>query len=261
MRTELVIRFDYGSIVPWVQRMDDGNARLAIAGPDGLCLRTPVDVRGEDMRTVAEFTIEEGQRVPFTLTWFPSNEQWPEEIDAEQALRDTEEFWTDFCNLCTFEGDWHDALHRSLIVLKALTFAPTGGIVAAPTTSLPEAIGGVRNWDYRYCWLRDATLTLLAFMQADYVDEARDWRRGLLRAAAGDPADLQIMYGVAGERRLTELELPWLAGYEGSRPVRIGNAASDQLQLDVYGELLDAMYQARVHGLVEDDEAWALQRK
>jgi GH15 family glucan-1,4-alpha-glucosidase len=261
MRTELVIRFDYGSIVPWVQRLDGTNTRIAIAGPDGLCLRTPVEVRGENMRTLAEFTVEEGQRIPFTLTWFPSYADWPKEIDPEQALRDTEEYWTDFCNRCTFEGAWHEDLHRSLIVLKALTYAPTGGIVAAPTTSLPEHIGGVRNWDYRYCWLRDATLTLLAFLHADYVDEARDWRLWLLRAAAGDPSDLQIMYGVAGERRLTELELPWLKGYEASSPVRIGNAASDQLQLDVYGEVLDALYQARVHGLGQSDEAWALQRK
>src|ERR671937_2276154 len=261
MRTELVIRFDYGSIVPWVQRIGEDNTRIAVGGPDALCLRTPIDVRGEDMRTLAEFRVQEGDRIPFVVTWFPSHTAWPRAIDPEQALSDTEDYWTDFCDRCTFEGAWHEELHRSLIVLKALTYAPTGGIVAAPTSSLPEQIGGVRNWDYRYCWLRDATLTLLAFLHADYVDEARDWRQWLLRAAAGDPADLQIMYGVAGERRLTELELPWLSGYEGSRPVRIGNAASAQLQLDVYGELLDAMYQARVHGLVEDDEAWALQRK
>ncbi len=262
VRMELVMRFDYGSIVPWVQRMRDAdNARIAVAGPDGLCLRTPIDVRGENLRTVADFTVEEGDRIPFTLTWFPSYAAWPNEIDSEQALLDTEEYWTAFCDRCTFEGAWHDELHRSLVVLKALTYAPTGGIVAAPTTSLPEHIGGVRNWDYRYCWLRDATLTLLAFLHADYVDEARDWRLWLLRAAAGDPADLQIMYGVAGERRLTELELPWLSGYEASRPVRIGNAASGQLQLDVYGEVLDALYQARAHGLGEDDEAWSLQKK
>ena len=261
MRTELIIRFDYGSIVPWVQRMDGSNTRIAVAGPDGLCLRTPVDMRGENLRTVAEFTVGEGQRIPFTLTWFPSYADSPKEIDPEQALRDTEEFWTDFCDRCTFEGGWHDELHRSLIVLKALTYAPTGGIVAAPTTSLPEHIGGVRNWDYRYCWLRDATLTLLAFLHGDYIDEARDWRLWLLRAVAGDPADLQIMYGVAGERRLTELELPWLGGYEASSPVRIGNAASGQLQLDVYGEVLDALYQARVHGLGQEEEAWSLQRK
>jgi GH15 family glucan-1,4-alpha-glucosidase len=261
MRTELVIRFDYGSIVPWVQRLDGSNARIAVAGPDGLCLRTPIEVRGENLRTVADFTVEQGQRIPFTLTWFPSYGEWPKEIDPEQALRDTEEYWRAFCDRCGFEGAWHDDLHRSLIVLKALTYAPTGGIVAAPTTSLPEWIGGVRNWDYRYCWLRDATLTLLAFLHADYVDEARDWRLWLLRAAAGDPADLQIMYGVAGERRLTEMELPWLRGYEASSPVRIGNAASGQLQLDVYGEVLDVLYQARVHGLGQDEDAWSLQKK
>ena len=260
MRTELVIRFDYGSIVPWVRRMD-GNARLAVGGPDGLCLRTPVEVHGEDMRTIAEFTVGEGDRVPFTLTWFPSHTKWPDEIDPEAALQDTEEYWREFCGRCTFEGDWHDDVHRSLIVLKALTYAPTGGIVAAATTSLPEHVGGERNWDYRYCWLRDATLTLLAFLHSGYVDEARDWRTWLLRAAAGDPAALQIMYGVAGERRLTELELPWLAGYEHSRPVRIGNGASEQLQLDVYGELLDALYQARVYGLAKEPSAWALQLK
>jgi GH15 family glucan-1,4-alpha-glucosidase len=259
MRTELVIRFDYGSIVPWVQRIDD-NTRVAVAGPDGLCLRTPIDVRGEDLRTVAEFRVDEGERVPFTLTWFPSYDALPKQVDPDQALRDTEEYWTDFRDRCTFEGASHDQLHRSLITLKALTYAPTGGIVAAPTTSLPEHIGGVRNWDYRYCWLRDATLTLLAFLHGDYVDEARDWRLWLLRAVAGDPGDLQIMYGVAGERRLTELELPWLDGYEQSRPVRIGNAASNQLQLDVYGEVLDALYQARVHDLGSDDAAWALQK-
>jgi GH15 family glucan-1,4-alpha-glucosidase len=260
MRTELLMRFDYGSIVPWVRRMD-GNARIAVAGPDALCLRTPVDVRGEDMRTVAEFTVTQGDRIPFALTWFPSHGEWPREIDPEQALRDTEEFWTEFCDRCSYEGDWHDDVHRSLVVLKALTYAPTGGIVAAPTTSLPEWIGSVRNWDYRYCWLRDATLTLLAFLNAGYVDEAKDWRLWLLRAAAGDPADLQIMYGVAGERRLTELELGWLAGYEHSQPVRIGNGASEQLQIDVYGELLDALYQARSHGLPKEPYAWALQRK
>jgi GH15 family glucan-1,4-alpha-glucosidase len=260
MRSELVIRFDYGSIVPWVRRMN-GNARVALGGPDGLCLRTPVAIRGEDMRTISEFTVEEGDRIPFALTWFPSHAEWPKEIDPEQALRDTESYWHEFQDRCAFEGGWHEEVHHSLIVLKALTYEPTGGIVAAPTTSLPEHIGGVRNWDYRYCWLRDATLTLLAFLNADYVDEAAQWRKWLLRAAAGDPADLQIMYGVGGERRLTELELTWLDGYEKSRPVRIGNAASEQLQLDVYGELLDALYQARVHGLPNEPHAWALQKK
>jgi GH15 family glucan-1,4-alpha-glucosidase len=260
MRTELVIRFDYGSIVPWVRRMD-GTARVAVGGPDALCLRTPVDVRGEDLRTVAEFTVQPGQRIPFTLTWFPSHAEWPREFDPEHALRDTVEFWTEFNTRCGYAGDWNREVQRSLMVLKALTYAPTGGIVAAPTTSLPEHLGGVRNWDYRYCWLRDATLTLLAFLNGGYVDEAHDWRQWLLRAAAGDPADLQIMYGVGGERRLTELELDWLDGYEQSTPVRIGNQASEQFQLDVYGEVLDAFYQARTHGLTKEPASWALQRK
>ncbi|TML70233.1 MAG: glycoside hydrolase family 15 protein [Actinobacteria bacterium] len=260
MRTELVIRFDYGSIVPWVRRMD-GNARIAVGGPDALCLRTPIDVRGEDLRTLGELTVEEGDRIPFTLTWFPSHGEWLQEIDPEQALRDTTDYWNEFNAHCGYEGQWRTTVQRSLMVLKALTYAPTGGIVAAPTTSLPEHIGGVRNWDYRYCWLRDATLTLLAFLNGGYVEEARDWRQWLLRAAAGDPADLQIMYGVGGERRLTELELEWLDGYEGSRPVRLGNDASRQFQLDVYGEVLDALYQARTHGLPTEAPAWALQRK
>jgi GH15 family glucan-1,4-alpha-glucosidase len=261
MRTELVIRFDYGSIVPWLRRMDGGEARVAIGGPDAVCLRTPVQVRGEDMRTVGDFTVRPGDRIPFTFTWFPSHSEWPDAIDAEQALRDTDDYWRDWADRCSFEGAWHDDVHRSLIVLKALTYAPTGGIVAAATTSLPESIGGVRNWDYRFCWVRDATLTLLAFLHAGYVDEAKDWRQWLLRAAAGNPGDLQVMYGVAGERRLTEYEVPWLAGYEKSAPVRIGNEASEQLQLDIYGEVLDALYQARGAGLPVEAQAWALQRK
>jgi GH15 family glucan-1,4-alpha-glucosidase len=258
MRTELVIRFDYGSIVPWVRRLDGD--RIAIGGPDALVLRTPIDVRGENMRTVAEFTVGEGDRVPFTLTWFPSNEQPPNPIDAEQALGDTHSFWREWLDLCNYHGDWADAVHSSLVVLKALTYLPTGGIVASATTSLPERIGGVRNWDYRYCWLRDATFTLVAFLNAGLEDEARAWRDWLLRAVAGDPAKLQIMYGVAGERRLPEYELPWLAGYAGSSPVRIGNAASEQLQLDVYGEVVDALHAARRGGLHRDEQAWALQR-
>jgi GH15 family glucan-1,4-alpha-glucosidase len=213
------------------------------------------------MRTIGEFVVDEGSRVPFVLTWFPSHGERPKEIDPEQALRDTCDYWTEFNNRCDYAGDWTREVQRSLMVLKALIYAPTGGIVAAPTTSLPEYIGGVRNWDYRYCWLRDATLTLLAFLNAGYVDEASAWREWLLRAAAGDPADLQVMYGVAGERRLPELELGWLGGYEESRPVRIGNGASEQLQLDVYGETLDALYQARAHGLPKEASAWALQRK
>jgi GH15 family glucan-1,4-alpha-glucosidase len=260
MRTELVIRFDYGSIVPWVRRTN-GQARIAIGGPDALCFRTPVSIRGEDLRTVGEFVVLARQRVPLTLTWFPSHTKVPAPVDPEQALRETDEYWRRFCGQLRYDGEWSDPVRRSLMVLKALTYAPTGGIVAAPTTSLPEQVGGVRNWDYRYCWLRDATLTLLAFLNTGYVDEAKDWRQWLLRTAAGHPADLQIMYGVAGERRLTELELDWLSGYEGSRPVRIGNEASEQFQLDVYGEVLDALYQGRVHGLRAEAQPWALQRK
>src|SRR5581483_2777263 len=214
----------------------------------------------EDMRTVSEFELREGERVPFVLTWFPSYGHLPEEIDPERALDDTEDFWLDWAGACTHEGDYHDELHQSLLVLKALTYAPTGGIVAAPTTSLPELVGGVRNWDYRFCWLRDAALTLLAMLNAGYRDEAVTWRQWLLRAVAGDPADVQIMYGLAGERRLAEWEVDWLPGFEGSRPVRVGNAASEQLQLDVYGEVLDALYQTRLHGAAPDDDVWSLTR-
>ena len=259
MRSELVIRFDYGRTVPWVRRVD--HARVAVAGPDALCFRTEIDVRGEDMRTVAEFELAAGERVPFVLTWFPSHREIPDAIDAEHALSDTEDYWLDWAGKCGHYGDYHDELHQSLLVLKALTYAPTGGIVAAPTTSLPENIGGVRNWDYRYCWLRDAALTLLAMLNAGYRDEAEAWRGWLLRAVAGDPADLQIMYGLAGERRLDELELDWLSGFARSKPVRVGNAASEQLQLDVYGEVLDALYRARADGLPPDDNAWAMIRK
>ncbi len=259
MRSELVIRFDYGRTVPWVRRVD--HARVAVAGPDALCFRTEVDVRGEDMRTVAEFELAAGERVPFVLTWFPSHGEIPDAIDAEHALSDTEDYWLDWAGKCGHYGDYHDELHQSLLVLKALTYAPTGGIVAAPTTSLPENLGGVRNWDYRYCWLRDAALTLLAMLNAGYRDEAEAWRGWLLRAVAGDPADLQIMYGIAGERRLDELELDWLSGFAQSKPVRVGNAACAQLQLDVYGEVLDALYRARADGLPPDDNAWAMIRK
>src|SRR5436305_890188 len=259
MNSELVIRFDYGSIVPWVRRIDD--ARIAVAGADALCFRTPIESRGENLRTIADFTVREGDRIPFVLTWYPSNEFPPDAIDPEVALDETEQLWREWAERCTYTGEWRKAVLESLTVLKALTFAPTGGIVAAPTTSLPEQIGGVRNWDYRHCWLRDATLTLLAFLNAGYLDEAAAWRVWLLRAVAGDPADLQIMYGLAGERRLPELELPWLSGYEGSKPVRTGNAATEQLQLDVYGEVLDALHQGRVHELGVSREAWALQRR
>jgi GH15 family glucan-1,4-alpha-glucosidase len=259
MRSELVIRFDYGAIVPWVRRVDD--ARLAVAGPDALCFRTPVHTRGEHKRTISTFTIEEGERVPFVLTWYPSHEDPPQRIDPEVALAETESYWREWNAGSTVElpTEWRDLIRRSLMVLKGLTYAPTGGIVAAPTTSLPEHIGGVRNWDYRYCWLRDATLTLLALLHAEHVDEALEWRRWLLRAVAGEPADIQIMYGVGGERRLTEFEVPWLDGYEKSAPVRVGNAASEQLQIDVFGEVLDALYQARAHGLPTERTAWQLQ--
>jgi GH15 family glucan-1,4-alpha-glucosidase len=260
MSSELVIRFDYGHIVPWVRRVD--HARVVVAGPDGLCFRTPSRTRGEDMRTVSTFTVAEGERVPFVLTWFPSHGDLPPEIEPEDALAQTDEFWREWIGACDADlpDEWRAVIMRSLVILKALIYEPTGGIVAAPTTSLPEWIGGVRNWDYRYCWLRDATLTLLALLHADYEDEARAWRTWLVRAVAGDPADIQVMYGVAGERRLTELELPWLSGYEGSAPVRIGNAASEQLQIDVFGEVVDALYQARVHGLEFQKNPWDLQK-
>ena len=259
MSMELVLRFDYGNIVPWVRNLD--GTLVAVAGPDAVALHTPVELEGRDLRTIAEFTVEPGDRVPFVLTWFPSHEPLPPAIDAEEALKQTVGFWEEWSSHCTHTGRWDEALRRSLLTLKALTYAPTGGIVAAATTSLPEWIGSVRNWDYRDCWLRDATLTLLAFIRAGYIDEAGAWRDWLLRAIAGDPDDLQIMYGVAGERRLAEFELPWLSGYEGSAPVRVGNGAAGQLQLDVYGEVIDAFYQARVKGLGASDDAWALARK
>ncbi len=256
---ELIIRFDYGRIVPWVRRVD--HARVAIAGPDALCLRTPAPVRGEHMATVSNFTIHPGERIPFVLTWYPSHEEPPPAVDAEAALADTEEYWLTWARGCTHVGDYHEEVNQSLLVLKALTYDPTGGIVASPTTSLPERIGGVRNWDYRFCWLRDATLTLVAMLHAGLRSEAEAWGRWLLRAVAGDPAAVQIMYGIAGERRLDERELDWLPGYQGSRPVRVGNAASTQLQLDVYGELLDAIYQSQAHGVRLDGNVWSLMRK
>jgi GH15 family glucan-1,4-alpha-glucosidase len=259
MQMELTLRFDYGSAVPWVRNLE--GLLVGIAGPDAVTLRTPVELEGRDLRTYASFTVAEGDRVPFVLTWFPSHEPPPATVDAEAALADTATYWEEWASRCCHEGHWHDDIHRSVLTLKALTYAPTGGVVAAPTTSLPEAVGGVRNWDYRYCWLRDATLTLLALIRSGYVEEAGAWRDWLLRAVAGKPDDLQIMYGVAGERRLPELELPWLAGYAGSAPVRIGNDASRQLQVDVYGEVLDALYQARRRGLKGSVDAWALCRK
>jgi GH15 family glucan-1,4-alpha-glucosidase len=258
MQMELIIRFDYGSIVPWVRKMD-GHLRV-IAGPDALSLWTTVSTYGNDLTTRADFVLHEGERVSFLMMWHPSHTIPPEPFDPMLALEKTERWWREWCGRCTYEGPWHEQVQRSLITLKALTYAPTGGIVAAPTTSLPEKIGGVRNWDYRYCWLRDATYTLYALMIGGYTEEAAAWRNWLLRAVAGDPSTLHIMYGMHGERRLPELELPWLPGYEGSRPVRIGNAAVNQLQLDVYGEVMDALHLARRAGLPPDADAWALQR-
>jgi GH15 family glucan-1,4-alpha-glucosidase len=258
MQMELVIRFDYGSVVPWVRQMDGHIS--AVAGPDALALWTDVPTRGKDLTTQAEFVVRAGERVPFLLMWHPSNAPAPAPLDTTQALDDTHKWWTDWCQRCTYHGAWREQVLRSLITLKALTFAPTGGIVSAPTTSLPECIGGVRNWDYRFCWLRDATYTLYALMIGGYTEEAAAWRDWLLRAVAGDPSSLHIMYGMRGERRLPELDLPWLPGYEDSRPVRVGNAAATQLQLDVYGEVMDAMHLALRAGLKSDPDAWALQR-
>ena len=259
LRMELVIRFEYGSIVPWVRRVED-DMRVAVAGPDALALRTPVPMRGENLRTVAEFTIEPGEREPFVLTWYPSHQETPPAIDPERSLDETCTFWREWLGERSYGGRWEEAVTRSLMVLKALTYRPTGGIVAAPTTSLPEQIGGVRNWDYRYCWLRDATFALDALLENGFEDEAQAWRNWLLRAVAGDPADLQIMYGPAGERGLSERELPWLTGYEGSKPVRVGNGASTQFQLDVFGEVMDVLHQARRRDIAPGDESWALQR-
>ena len=259
MRTELVIRFDYGSVIPWVRRLDV-RTLVGLGGPDGLVLRTPIQLEPEDMSHAAEFTVRAGDRVPFVLTWHPSHLEIPRPVDAEQALVDTEAFWRDWIGGCRYQGDYAGPVRRSLIVLKALTYRPTGGIVAAPTTSLPERIGGERNWDYRYCWLRDATFTLYALLNAGFTTEARQWRDWLLRAVGGDPAKAQILYGLGGQRRVVEQELNWLPGYAGSRPVRIGNAAHEQFQLDVYGEVMDVLHQARVHGLDPDDHAWSFQR-
>jgi GH15 family glucan-1,4-alpha-glucosidase len=258
MRMELRIRFDYGRLTPWVRRV--GEALLAVSGPEALILRTPVDHHGEDRATVADFQVGEGDRLPFTLTWNLSHEPLPDARDPLQALADTDDYWRKWADQCSYRGEWRDAVMRSLLTLKALTYQPSGGIVAAVTTSLPEAIGGVRNWDYRFCWLRDATMTLTSLMAAGFEQEARDWREWLLRAMAGDPPALQIMYGPGGESRLPELELEWLPGYEGSTPVRTGNAAVTQFQLDVYGEVMDALHKARQLGIEAHPSAWALQR-
>jgi GH15 family glucan-1,4-alpha-glucosidase len=257
MQMELIIRFEYGLVIPWVRKAHDGLE--AIAGPDGLILRTPIETRGEDLTTVAEFTVAKGDRVPFVLTWFASHDEPPRKINPEHALRDTEKFWNAWAQNCSYPGPWKEAVTRSLLTLKGLTYAPTGGLVAALTTSLPEEIGGVRNWDYRYCWLRDAAFTLMTLMRMGYRDEAKSWREWLLRAIAGSAAQMQIMYGVHGERLLAEREIPWLSGYEDSKPVRVGNAASNQFQLDVFGEVLYAMYESDASGLETNEYAWRLQ--
>jgi GH15 family glucan-1,4-alpha-glucosidase len=258
LHTELIIRFDYGSIVPWVTRHEHGIR--AVAGPGALELHTSATLRGQNFTTVADFTVSEGQEVPFVLRWYPSYKKPPERIDPKQTVADTQKWWEEWSGRCTHHGPWSEQVLRSLITLEALTYAPTGGFVAAPTTSLPEQLGGVRNWDYRFCWLRDATFTLYALLSCGYHDEARAWREWLRRAVAGQPSRLQIMYSLEGARRLTEWEVPWLPGYEGARPVRIGNAASEQFQLDVYGEVIDSMYQARRTGLEEERAGWALER-
>ncbi|GFG53594.1 glucoamylase [Mycolicibacterium agri] len=258
MEMTLRLRFDYGHVVPWVRRRYGGLS--AIAGPDAVYLRTPIRTRGADLTTFAQFTVAQGQRIPFVLTHQLSHLPAPDPVDAEDALRDTERWWQRWMSQCRYTGRWQAQVRRSLMLLKALTYAPTGGILAAATTSLPEQIGGPRNWDYRYCWLRDATFTLQALLGTGFVDEARAWREWLIRAVAGDPSDLQIMYGLDGRRRLPETEIPWLAGYRESGPVRIGNAAAAQLQLDVWGEVLDGLHLARESGLPCDDTAWDIQR-
>jgi GH15 family glucan-1,4-alpha-glucosidase len=261
LRMELVIRFGFGTDIPWVKKNEDGSGLLAICGQDMTVLRTPIETRGENMTTVADFEVGEGETIPFVLTYGPSHLPVPKPLDPAQALQDTQDFWTEWSSRCTYQGDCRDLVMRSLITLKALTYAPTGGIVAAPTTSLPEKLGGTRNWDYRFCWLRDATFTLLALMNSGYTEEASCWHDWLLRAVAGAPAHMQIMYGIMGQRRLLEWEADWLPGYEGAQPVRIGNAAHAQLQLDVYGELMDAFHQSRVAKLKLDDGSWDLECK
>lgn len=259
LRMQLVIRFGFGADIPWVKRNGDGSGLLAICGSDMTVLRTPVETRGEDFTTVADFEVGAGETIPFVLTYGPSHLPVPDPIDPALALQETEAFWQEWSARCSYEGEHRDLVMRSLITLKALTYGPTGGIVAAPTTSLPEKLGGARNWDYRFCWLRDATFTLLALMNSGYTEEASAWHNWLLRAVAGSPANMQIMYGIMGERRLLEWEAGWLPGYEGAQPVRVGNAAHAQVQLDVYGELIDAFHQSRVAKLELDEGSWALE--
>ncbi|EDY15977.1 glycoside hydrolase 15-related [Chthoniobacter flavus Ellin428] len=259
MKMKLVVRFDHGSTLPWVRRIE--NHLEFLGGPDALSLWPGVETRGENLTTVAEFTVREGERIPFVLRWHPSYAAAQNEVDPLAQIEATTRWWKEWSARANYKGEWSEAVVRSLITLKALTFAPTGGVVAAVTTSLPERIGGIRNWDYRYCWLRDATFTLFALLDAGYVEEASAWRDWLLRAVAGDPARLQIMYSVSGERRIPETELPWLRGYEDSRPVRTGNSAHQEFQLDVYGELMDAMHKARCAGIPPEEHAWSIQRK
>jgi len=258
MEMHLTIRFGYGQVVPWVRRID--GTLTAVAGPDALSLWTTAPTHGSDLSTVAEFTVSEGQSVPFSLTWYPATDSPPRPVDGVYAIAETEQWWEEWASQCTYTGEYRDAVVRSLITLKALTYEPTGGIVAAATTSLPETLGGVRNWDYRYCWLRDATLTLESLMRGGFYQEAMAWRGWLLRATAGDPSQMQIMYGAGGERRLDEWEVDWLPGYEASRPVRIGNAAAGQFQLDVYGEVMSALFESARPDDSDDGPAWDLQR-
>jgi len=261
MMMELVIRFDYGSIIPWVTRNPFGGVK-AVAGPDTVRLRTTVPLTGQNLKTYADFEVSEAERIPFVMTWTPSHAATPSEIEnPDEAITHCTSWWQEWISRCSYEGRYEDAVHRSLITLKALTYNRTGGMVAAPTTSLPEDLGGVRNWDYRYCWLRDSTFTLYSLLIAGYREEARGWKEWLLRAVAGTPSQVNVMYGLRGERRLTEFELPWLKGYEGSRPVRVGNGAHNQLQLDVFGELLDSFHVGRLTGLDTDKASWRVESK
>lgn len=263
MELELVIRFDYGSIVPWVRRVrDDATAIHAVAGPDALLFTSAVPLRGKNLHTVAEFTVKKGQKLPFVLYWHPSASRMPQELENPyQAIRKSIYWWKEWSDRSEYRGCDKAAVDRSLLTLKALTYQPTGGIVAAPTASLPEQIGGSRNWDYRYCWLRDSTFTLYSLLSAGYREEAERWRQWLIRAVAGTPTQVNIMYGLRGERRLTEMELPWLSGYENSKPVRIGNGAHSQLQLDVFGEVMDTFDLAARRGLPRSEDAWRIQKK
>jgi GH15 family glucan-1,4-alpha-glucosidase len=256
---EIVLRFDYGTVIPWVRRLDDGRIQ-AIAGPDRVTLATPAPLRGEDLTTRSDFELSEGEQMPFLLTWSQSYTREPQQLDVVQTIESVTRTWEKWSSKHIPKGPYSEAVLRSIITLKALTHHSSGGIIAAATTSLPEEVGGQRNWDYRFCWLRDATFTLLALLESGFTEEAKAWRDWLMRAVAGNPEHMQIMYGVGGERRLTEFELPELDGYEGSSPVRIGNAASEQLQIDVYGEVMDSLFQARDKGLAASNEGWDLQK-